>query len=110
MASLAYTYLFYPVTTITIGTGTLLAFGMYLGLGEESQMTWCHPYSESPRGKTSWLVRASIKDFWIPQIMKNYGITTNNIAEFVDLWTKVQEVQLIEATRWHRLIWPNSKA
>jgi hypothetical protein len=38
------------------------------------------------------------QDFWISKIKTNAGITLQHLTEFVDLWTRVSEVHLVEGT------------
>jgi hypothetical protein len=38
------------------------------------------------------------QDFWISKIKINEGITLQHLTEFVDLWTRISEVHLVEGT------------
>jgi uncharacterized protein with von Willebrand factor type A (vWA) domain len=38
------------------------------------------------------------QEFWITTLKTNEDITLKNIAKFVELWTKVNEVQLTQGT------------
>jgi hypothetical protein len=39
-----------------------------------------------------------LQDFWIVKLNTRDGISLNQVSEFVDLSTKINEVQLVEGT------------
>jgi hypothetical protein len=38
------------------------------------------------------------QDFWISNIKTNEGITMQHLTEFIELWTRVSELHLVEGT------------
>jgi hypothetical protein len=89
---------FYAATTITIGDGRIANFWHTPWLeGRKSKEIAPSKFAISKR-KNFTVNKGMHQDFWISKIKTNEGITLQHLTEFVNLWTRISEVYLVEGT------------
>jgi hypothetical protein len=90
---------FYAMTIITIGDRKTASFW---------QTPWLHgrkPKEIAPSifaisTRKSYTVREGLhQDFWVQKLDSNKISTTNHIAEFMELWSLVNEIHLADGTK-----------
>jgi hypothetical protein len=89
---------FYAATTITIGDGRIASFWHAPWLDGVKPKDIAPSIFAISKRKNFTVNKGLHLDFWIDKIDTAGGISTNNISEFVDLWSRVHEVRLSEGT------------
>jgi hypothetical protein len=89
---------FYAETTITIGDGRMASFWHVPWLGGRKPKDIAPCIFAISRRKNFSVHKGLSHDFWITNIATNEISTSDHLAEFVDLWSKVQGIQLSDET------------
>jgi hypothetical protein len=79
--------------------GAQQVFGICHGLVRKRQRTMQHPSLPSQDVKTSKVREGLHHDFWIEKLATNEISTTNHLVEFVELWSLINEVHLVEGSK-----------
>lgn len=91
--------LFYSATTVTIGDGKKASFWFAPWLQGQKPKDMAPDIFFPSKRKKACVAHALANNDWIRCVDMQRGLSVVHIQQFVDLWSKVQEVQLETDTK-----------